>query len=568
MNNFTDPTPLGVDPFGYVDGAGEPNEFTVAALETGGTQVYLVELYPYKRGATALSGGVEATPLGVLAFGELETPVDPTAGIATVLYSDAGYVSPPQGVNGSVWFEGRVLQPLRLTRMLPLTPEAARRVVLEIAGIEIINADGALDTLLRECAIDGRRVIVKLGRRDYAYNQFTPVFSGRAVQWKGDLRRVVVSVRDEGYRLNIPLQGTLYSGAGGINGTSDLTGKPVPICFGKRRNIAPVPIDPTNLVLQFHSRTVAGVDAVYDKGAALSATTDYGSYAALTGAVIASGSYATCLALGLIRLGASPAGLVTADVRGDAQGSYIDTTMAIALRLLTDFAGVATADIDTVAFTSAAVTGTVGWYRSADPISAEQALSEIVGHCAAWWGATTDGQITVGRIALPDSNNVGLTLEAWDPIDVQIIDPPPGTVPPRFRQRVAYRENGNVQRADVAAGVTDARKQEIAEPYRVVTAINTDTQADFVLAQDPDVLGSLFDSSTDAQTLADLLIALFSVPRTCVAVDLDTLGHLGKVGQTISLTHPRINNGGTWYARCIGADVDARRRRVTLILWG
>lgn len=566
--NFLDP--LGVVPLGWVEGAGEPSVFYAAANADGG-QIYLVELYPYQRGATQ-AAQLDATPLGVDPIGVV-TGVQPDAGVVSVLYSDAGYTSPTGGEKESTWFEGRVLQPLRMSRTLPLTPEQPRRVALEIAGIEIINADGALDTLLREYAIDGRRVVVKLGARNYTYSQFTAVYSGRAVSWKGSFARVEVSARDEAYRLAVPLQSLLYGGTGGADGTATLTGKPKPICFGKCRNIDPPMIDPPNLVYQFHSRAAKAVDAVYDRGAALSFDSDAANYAALIAVALTAGEYATCLALGLFRLETTPSGLVTADVRGDNHGaSYVDTTFPVAQRVITDFAGISTADIDTITFSvlGTEVTGPIGWWRGLDPISAEDAVSEIVGHCAAWWGATTDGKLTVGRVELPDSDNVALWLERYDVIDCQVIDSPPGALPPRFRQRVGYQRNWTVQRGDGLAevGVDATRRQFLAEAQSVAAASDGDTLSDFLLAQDPEMLHSLFDVLADAQAEADRLISLFSTPRQTVLVEMGTGGHLGILGQTIALTYPRINGGNTWYARVIGMEVDAKRRRVNLICWG
>jgi hypothetical protein len=44
---------------------------------------------------------------------------------------------------------------------------------------------------------------------------------------------VNIVVRDEGYRLEKPMQTDIYDGSGGYNGGADLLGKPRPMTFGQ-----------------------------------------------------------------------------------------------------------------------------------------------------------------------------------------------------------------------------------------------------------------------------------------------------------------------------------------------
>src|SRR3546814_2394009 len=77
-----------------------------------------------------------------------------------------------------------------------------------------------------------------------------------------------------------------------------------------------------------------------DLGVALAFGSDRANYAALAGASIASGSYDTCLAEGMIRLGGAPEGRVTCDFRGDAaNGVYVATAGGIFRRIVTNRLG-------------------------------------------------------------------------------------------------------------------------------------------------------------------------------------------------------------------------------------
>lgn len=551
-------------------GAGASSDLVIAATADK-DRCYLVELYPFQRGATT---GARLFVRGIGTSDALiaySSPLSPTAGIAEFDFSDLRYTSPHSSSGKpDTYFDARVSQPIRLSRSLPLAPEGSRRVVLEIGGIELLNTDGELDSVIDQYAIDGRKIVVKFGKRTWEYEQFTAVYTGRAVSWTRDFEKIEITARDEAYRFNVPLQASLYSGAGGVNGTAQLQGKPLPTCFGQCSNITPVLIDPTNLVYQFHSRAAQSVDAVYDRGAALTPTADYGSYGALTAAVLSAGQFATCKALGLFRLASTPSGLITADVKGDAQGSYVSTTFAIAKRILTDFAVLTAAEID-ASFDSmaASLTGTIGWFQSTEAITIEQVLNEIVGHCSAWWGGTQSGMIAAGRVDVPNSGQIAADWQEYDIRDAKITEAPPGTFPPRYRQRVAYARNWTVQRGeDLAAAVTATRRQFLAEPYSVVSSTSATAQSDFLLAQDPPVLQSLYVNSADAQTEADRLIAMFGTQRQTVDIVQGTDGHLISVGQTAQLTYPRINRSAPWLARVIAQEIDAAKRTITSTLWG
>lgn len=561
--------PMGSAPMCAVDNAGARTPF-VAATEADSGQTYLVVLQPYQIGAT-LAPKIRALPMGVAPMCVI-TDNSALAGLVSLFYSDTGYISPSYGANADIWFEGRVTQPLRMTWMLPVVPEADRRVALEVTGLELINADGAMDTLVDRFDIAGRACTVLFGLKSYAFPDFTPIWSGRALRWSRDLSKLTIDARDSGYLLDVPLQTAFYDGSGGLNGTSALTNKPRPMCFGKCRNVTPQAVDPVNLVYQVHTRTIAGVDAVYDKGVALASTADYASYAALTAAVLAGGTYATCLAQGLVRLGSAPAGGVTMDVRGDAQGGYVSTTAAIARRLLTDFAGVSAAALDTAAFAifDTAVPGVIGWCQGSDQtIQVSDALSQLMGHCSAWWGALTDGRFTIGRVEAPSESGLTEEFQAYDIVDVEIIDPPDGAMPPRFRQRVGYQRNWTVQQpSELAGGVTAANVLALGQAYLVSVQANNNTQSDFLLAQDPPVLESLFDQAADAAAEATRLIGLLGVMRQAVRVRVTAVGHRIPRGSCVAVNAPRINGGNRWLARYIGADIDAGSREIDLILWG
>lgn len=127
-----------------------------------------------------------------------------------------------------------------------------------------------------------------------------------------------------------------YAGTTGIEGHAELKGTPKPWLLGEVQNCEPVQIDTIDNVFQFSAYgPIKAVDKLYERGSEFTASVgDYASLAALIAADIKPGKWGTCLALGLVRLGAPPYGVITGDVRGDApSGTLISLTGAIISRV-------------------------------------------------------------------------------------------------------------------------------------------------------------------------------------------------------------------------------------------
>lgn len=109
-----------------------------------------------------------------------------------------------------------------------------------------------------------------------------------------------------------------YAGTDEAEGPADLTGRVKPLIIGHARNVEPVLIDPVDNVYQFSAYgPIEAVEALFERGSDFGPSQgDYASYAALLAATVPEGSWATCLAQGMIRLGAPAFGTITANVRG------------------------------------------------------------------------------------------------------------------------------------------------------------------------------------------------------------------------------------------------------------
>lgn len=550
--------------FSEIPDAGTRGSYTqVWEADTG--RVFLHELTAYKRGS-----GSWDSPWGYDAWGR-EPAGAMIAGEAVFRFSDLGYITLPADSPANANYDASVQSGLKLTRSLPATPEADRRVTLELGSFDLANVDGALDSVVAGYSVDGRRVRVLLGLTSYRYGDFVPIFTGRMLQWSNSGTDVTVTVRDEGYRLDKPMQTDIYGGTGGYDGGADVAGKPRPLTFGKVLNITPVPIEASTLTYQFHSRTAQAVDAVYDRGAALTADANYASYALLAAATIASGHYATCLANGLIRLGATPSGLITADVRGDAQATYTDVTATIAKRIIEDFGGLIDADLDLASWDNLATAqpGTIGWFQDTTAINVSDAVSAILGACAAWWGPTAAGLLQCGQIATPSSASALIAVAEAEMIDFQILDPLNGTFPPRFRQRVGYQRLWTTQQdTDLAGSVTAARRSFLAQDMRVASSTDSAVQTFFLLAVDPEPLVSLFNSQADAANLAAALLTLYKSFRQTARITMGLRGLGARLGAAVLVTHRRLNGGSPTPMLVMDITIDADAREIELVCLG
>lgn len=114
----------------------------------------------------------------------------------------------------------------------------------------------------------------------------------------------------------------LFAGTGGIEGPADLTGQIKPLVLGNARFCGGVLIDNVDNVWMVSNGPVQAVNAAYDRLVSLGASAgDHADLAALLAADIPNGGWATCLALGLVRLGAPPDGRVSFDVSGSNAGT-------------------------------------------------------------------------------------------------------------------------------------------------------------------------------------------------------------------------------------------------------
>jgi hypothetical protein len=162
-------------------------------------------------------------------------------------------------------------------------------------------------------------------------------FKGRITSYAGGeypAMKISASIDTEPFEVDV-LSAT-YAGTTGREGGADLKDKVKPLALGRPRNVEPVLINAVDSVYQFSAYgPIEAVEVLYERASAFpAASADYPDYDALVAADIDPGHWATCLAEGMIRLGAPAAGVITADIRGHAVGGVAPTGAGALVRLL------------------------------------------------------------------------------------------------------------------------------------------------------------------------------------------------------------------------------------------
>ncbi|MDI4231459.1 hypothetical protein OZ411_01350 [Bradyrhizobium sp. Arg237L] len=454
----------------------------------------------------------------------------------------AGFATRPTDTPANQPFRG-VLQSFKFTRSI--MESDIGQFTTGKGTLVISNADAYYDFLPLSYAVDGRPITIKIGRRDRAYAEAFPLAKLTASGWNVDGDAITIDLEDFSYKLEVPAQPNVYGGTGGADGGADLTGKRKPLVLGKALNVTPVLLVPNLLIYQVHDGSVQAIDAVYDRGAQLTAGSDVASYAALVAASVSAGQYATCRALGLFKLGSSPSGTVTADVRGENTGGYIETTADIvrwALRTRT--ALVDPTDLDAASFdaVNAAQPAGIGYFVAPDDsLTVAALIQKLMGGIGGWGGHKLDGLFEVRIFGAPSGNPVA-SFARGDMLggDIKREPLPDAYRPPRWRWRVPYARCWTVQ-TDLAGGVSAARKAFVAEEYRLAEASSQTILTDHPFAQDRDPVEAYFQNEADATAEAERLIALWKTTRAIYRATVPRRALRRDMGDEIGVTHPRFD---------------------------
>ncbi|MBX3490912.1 hypothetical protein [Parvibaculum sp.] len=553
-----------------------PGFFDLVRRADGAGQ-YLVEVAMLPAGAATITAGGTPGAVGELALGESGEGAGLDFGETLHQLSDREWVgAPDDSQKPNIWYDARVKTPLVLERAVPLQPEEPRRAARQYGFIEIENRDGGWDGVVNANTIDGREIRVLYGPYMAPYRDFHPIGNVLGDRFEASAQSVRIMVRDRALPLDRVLQKETYGGTGGADGTAEMTGKHKPLALGCPFNVSPPLIEPFLLIYQWHYRSAEGVSAVYDRGLALTRDTSIGSagdvadYTALAAADIAAGHFITCRALGLFRLGSSPTGAITADVKGDRlSGVFTDTVSGVAWRLATSIGDINPARANKPSFDTLPAYRCGVWLSTEDAArkTGAEVLGEVLGSVGAYWDVSQAGFVRAFRHAAPQTQGA----QHWiDPADIINVEPEPSP-PIRYRNPVGFARNWTLQRgSEISSDVSDDRRQVLADPQRVAgkavenLAILTAQPEAF----NPPVWPSLLIDEADADAVAADGMALHGTPRRRYRVTLPRVGYLIDLSEVVSLSWPRHGLGQRRNWRVLGIRNDADRDTIVIRVWG
>lgn len=219
----------------------------------------------------------------------------------------------------------------------------------------------------------------------------------------GDAISINMRVDTEPFVLNVlPLT---YAGTGAAEGPADLKDKIKPFVIGRCFNIEPAQINVPLNIYQFHGYgPISAIETLYERGSVYGDSSgDHANYAALAAAELEPGTWATCLAEGMIRLGAPAFGVITADVLGDQPASIGARKTGEVITRLCEVAGISTDVLDLAslsaldaALSSLPSQGHIGLYLN-DQVRGLELFQTLARPCNAAVGISWLGKLFVAR---------------------------------------------------------------------------------------------------------------------------------------------------------------------------
>lgn len=484
-------------------------------------QFFCAEVEVYQPGSAPqpFALGYNTAPYGALKVLS-ETPG--SAGM--ILASDMGYRTRQSDAGGLRVYPAVLDTAFEIDRRVALDPTTASTATF--GAIRLNNLNQRFDEFVANRNSDSRPVRLLLGEKlfddsrgillDPPYASLKPFFGGTSLNWQVSETEVEIPLQDATYWADRPLQTNTYAGTGGLNGTPEMNGRPVPMTRGGDatrpvQNVPLVLVDPVRQIYQW-TDAPGTVVTLYEGGAAVFAY-DGDVPDLYAGTPPAIGHYRTNNSRGVLQMGSRrPAHTLTADVTGtfpvasarigaaELARYVLSETMALPLSMM---------DVASFAAAHAAYPWAAGFYyrEAVDGLSVVRAL---LGSIGARLLVRRNGLLGVFMLRrVPDSAVPALRLSPLNVVDV-VPQPLPSTLdPPPYRWRVGWGRNNTVQTTDLNGTLTDpqqtalaARVQFLAAEYRFAAWASVGVITAYRRPNDPKPVETALLTLTDATSLA------------------------------------------------------------------
>lgn len=344
----------------------------------------------------------------------LMQPLDPVTGERALLRVSNTADPAAAGWNGERWWPAMLAAP-----KLSVTLFGSDFDGKASAGAERLSL--AMDVVRAADPASGRYVWARAPITLYRFSgeNAEEVFKGRVTDFSADTSGALalnLAVDDEPFQVSV--LASAYAGNGGAEGAPDLKGRPKPWLFGRAVGIEPVLINAVDSVYQVSAYgPVSAITGCFERGASFGPPAgDHADYAALVAAPLQPGQWATCLAQGMIRLGAPASGLITVDADGDAAAGFVRMTGEILGRIAAARGASAHLAPGSLAALDAAVPQNISLYLT-EQVTLLDLAQRLAAPCNAAAGVNLLGEMFVCRIVVGAPS---ITLDAlarqWPPV--------------------------------------------------------------------------------------------------------------------------------------------------------
>lgn len=497
----------------------------------------------------------------------------------TLRFATQGYVTNAADTPAHTYYEGRVKQPGNIQRTVFDKGATFGQSKVGYGEVLLVNNDGALDAYLAY-GFAGFGITIKRGT--IAQNQSTPtwttVLMGTMDSVDFSWTDVSIKVRDRQQELGKPLQATRYGGTNalpaGLDGVAtDIKGSGLPILYGRVYNISPPQVNTTRRIFQLSDGVIQSVDAVYDRGTALTAGAAYSSQADMETNAPAANQYRAWLnaAGSYIRLGSEPVGALTVDA---SQGANVAArTSAQLMKQVLLKGGIVNGDItagDVTALDTAAAYECGYWVADGTDATGVTVLDALANSAGAFWGVDRLGKFRMAQIIAPLSANSIGTITALDIIKIdRVRSTDQGGGVPAWQVTLNYGRMFTVQ-DDLAAAVPTVLKSDRAEEWRAVVSNDASVKTQWPKAQELSFDTHLL-SASDAATEAARRLGLYKVRRDTLQARCklsDALAAAIDLGTTIVVQLSRFGMSAGKPFLVTGIRTDLRNNTFELTLWG
>lgn len=501
------------------------------------------------------------------------------SGVQTLYLGTEGLTTRPTDTPANAYYAPRIIDPGNFERHLFGTGTTRGASQVGAGDVVLASGDPANGTNLDAWlgyAFNGRPVTIKvLDSIELPIASAQILFRGTAEQIVADdpINKIALRFHDRLSDLEKPLLTERYAGTTINNGPTaegnvDLKDQVKPRIWGRVTNAPCVAVNVFDLIYQVSASAVASI-AVFDGAIPLNQGADFPTVAALQAAPVLAGSFITCLALGLFRLGAKPAATITADVvQGTTDAAR--TAAQVVRGMLLSF-GLTAAEVPTPSFAAldALNSAQVGIRVDGD-MTALAAAATVLDSIGGWLAPDRLGVFYVGRLGLP-SSDPGETYGDYEFLDnparLDVLDDSKGI--PSWRATVRWGRSHVVQGDnDVWGLATTARRSLVSTEWR-----ESKVESPAVKTLNPAAPEIAIDSclafEADAVAEATRLQALYGVRRDRYRIKVHvSVAEAAQLGSVVRLQHPRLGLAAGKNFTVIGRTDEYVEDTVTLDCWG